>query len=210
MVHLELKELHLFSSLVDINDALFLVSDFLCLNSSLKFNDLVLVSQFFVLQVEDLLFKVVLAMLRQQLLPHGEGDSALVQSLICSVSQLDIISDSQEEQAPLRLIKRHLSDNLIEALLEQFLTDGAEPGLTRLPLEQLLVEHLTEPGHIDTTGWLVAHLLHEVLTLLDPLSRRQNLVEDVLSPQRSFFHRWQSSTLFDACYKFEKRGVTVV
>ena len=118
MVHLELKELHFFGSLVDINDTLFLVSDFLCLNSSLKFNDLVLVSQFFILQLEDLLFKVILAMLRQQLLPHSEGDSALVQSLICGVSQLDIISDSQEEQAPLRLVECHLSDNLIEALLE--------------------------------------------------------------------------------------------
>lgn len=96
MVHLELKELHLFGSLVDISDTLFLVSDLLSLNTSLKFNDLVFVSQSFILKIDDLLLKVILAMLSQQLLPHGERHSALVQSLIRGVSQLDIISHPQE------------------------------------------------------------------------------------------------------------------
>ena len=87
-------------------------------------------------------------------------------------------------------------NDLIKALLEEFLTDGTEASFASLPFEELLVEHLTKPGDIDTTGRFMAHLLHKVLALFDPLSRWQYLVQDVLSPQRFLFHRWQSSTLF--------------
>ena len=97
MVNLELKELHFLGSLVDISDSSFLISDLLSFNTSLKFNDLVFLSSFLILQVFDLFLKIILAMLGQKLLSHCESHSALVKSLISSISHIYVVSDSQEE-----------------------------------------------------------------------------------------------------------------
>ena len=118
-------------------------------------------------------------MLSEQLLSHGKRHCALIKSLVGRVGLLDVIADAQEKKTTHWFVKSHLTDNLVKALLEQLLADGAEASLTGLPLEQLLVEHLTEARDIDTTGRLVADLLAEVLALLNPLSWRQDVVEDV-------------------------------
>ena len=55
-----------------------------------------------------------------------------------------------EKHATVRVIKSNLADNLIEALTEEFFTDGAEASLTRLSLQQLLVQHLTKTSDIDS------------------------------------------------------------
>ena len=90
-----------------------------------------------------------------------------------------------EEHATVRVIKGNLADNLIEALTKEFFTDRAEASLASLPLQKFLVQHLTKTCNIDSRGWLMAHLLNEVFTLLNPFSGWQEVVEDVFSTEWS-------------------------
>ena len=193
VVHLEVKELLLLGSLFNVDGPLLLMPDLESINARLKSNDLVFLSSPFVFQFDDLLLESLFSVLGKQLLSHGERHCALIKSLVGRVGLLDVIADAQEKKTTHWFVKSHLTDNLVEALLEQFLADRAEASLTGLPLEQLLVEHLTEARYIDTTGRLVADLLAEVLSLLNPLSWRQDVVEDVFGADWLVLDRSQGS-----------------
>ena len=119
----------------------------------------------------------------------------LVQNRVGVIGALDVITDAMEEHTAVGVIEGNLADNLVKALAEKFLTDWAEAGLTSLPLKQLLVEHLSEACHVDSRGGLMAHLLYEVLALLNPLSGRQEVVKDVLSTERLVGERRQLAFL---------------
>jgi hypothetical protein len=64
-------------------------------------------------------------MLGLQLLAHGESHRGLVQGLIGRDGHLNLITDSQQEKAALGLVEGNLADDLIEALGEELLTNGA-------------------------------------------------------------------------------------
>ena len=193
VVHLEVKELLLLGSLFDVDGPLLLMPDLESLDARLKSNDQVFLSSPLVLQFDNLLLESLFAMLSEQLLSHGERHCTLIKSLVGRVGLLDVVADAQEKKTTHWFVESNLTDNLIKALLEQFLADGAEASLTGLPLEQLLVEHLTEARDIDTTGRLVADLLAEVLALLNPLSWRQDVVEDVFGADWLVLDRSQGS-----------------
>ncbi len=136
-------------------------------------------------------------MLGLQLLAHSKVHRALVECLISRVSDLDLVSDASQEQASFRLVESNLSDKLVEALAEELFAHGAQASVSSLPLEKFLVEHLTKTGNIDTGGWLVAHVLHEMLSLLHPLSWRQDSIEDFFGTNWTVFH-CRKSCLFVA------------
>ena len=104
-------------------------------------------------------------MLCLQLLAHGEGHRGLVEGLVSGDRHLNLVSDSQQEQAALGLAQRHLSDDLVEALTKELLAHGADSGLTGLALHNLLVQVLTQTSHVNTRGLLVANILDEVLAI---------------------------------------------
>ena len=104
----------------------------------------------------------------------------LVKSLVGSNSHFDFIAHSQEEESTFRLTEGHLSDDLVEALTEELFSDGANAALTGLSFHDFLVEHLSEMNNIESGGWLVAHILDVVLSVLDPLSGWQDLVQDLV------------------------------
>ena len=130
-------------------------------------------------------------MLCLQLFAHGKCDSGLIEHLVGRIGHVHFVAHPEQKQSALGLVESHLANDLVEALAEQLVAHGAETRLASLALEQLLIEHFTQPGDVDSCGGLVAHVLDEVLALLDPLSRRQDRVEDIFSANRSIFHGGQ-------------------
>ena len=198
MVHLEIEELLLLGSLLNVDGPLLLMPDLERLDARLKSNDLVFLPSPLVLQFDNLILERLFAVLGEQLLSHGERHCALIKSLVGRVGLLDVIADAQEKKTTHWLVKSHLTDNLVKALLEEFLSDRAEASLTGLPLQQLLVEHLTEARDIDTAGRFMADLLAEVLALFNPLSWRQDVVEDVFCADWLVLDRSQGSFFLQA------------
>ena len=112
-------------------------------------------------------------MLSLELLAHGKCHGTLVQSLVGSNGHFDLITDSEEEESALWQIQSHLTDDLVEALGEELLTDWTDATLTSLSFHKLLVKHLSEPGNIDSGCRLVTNILDVVFTYSRMKQRRQ-------------------------------------
>lgn len=130
-------------------------------------------------------------MLCLQLFAHGECDSWLIEHLVCWIGHVHFVAHSEQKQATLGLVQRDLTNDLVKALAEQLIAHWTKSWLARLPLEKLLVEHFTQSGNVDSCRRLVANVLDEVLALFDPLTRRQNRIQDIFGANRSIFHWWQ-------------------
>jgi len=150
------------------------------LDLGLQLDDLVLLLGLAGLQIGNTFLEVGLTVLSLELFAHGEGNRALVKSLIRGNSHLDLVTHTEEEDTALGLTEGHLTDDLIEALAEQFLAHGADAALTGLTLHELLVERLTEARDVHTGGFLVADVLDEVLAILNPLARREDSIYNFL------------------------------
>ena len=194
MILLEVKEVEFFFSLLRFYS--FALGDALVNRLRADFQLQVSVVLFCALGLKfgDALFELGLTVLSLQLLAHGEGHTRLVQGLVRSDGHLDLVTDSKQQQAALWLRQGHLADNLVEALSKKFFTHGANARLARLSLHKFLVEHLAEASNVDSAGRLVRHVLDIVLAALDPLSRRQDAIEDVLGGG-ALLQRWQLALL---------------
>jgi hypothetical protein len=163
VVHLEGQEFLFLLSLLLVNFLSLFVSYLCRCDAGVQLDDSVGLAHLFRFKIDNLLLQIFLAVLSLQLFAHREGHRALVKSLVGLIRHFDVVPDSQEQEAPLRLVESHLADNLIEALAEQLFSDWAETGLAGLPLKKFLVEHFSKSGHIDSSGWHMAHILNEVL-----------------------------------------------
>ena len=126
MIALECQELEFFLALLLVYLGA-LRDTLLCsLDASLKLNDLVLLAGALILLSLDDGLEVSLAMLRLLLLAHGEGDGALIERLVGLPRHFDVVADAEKKESALRLVKRYLSDQLIETLTEELLANGAD------------------------------------------------------------------------------------
>ena len=199
MEFLVLEELELLDALLLLHLLSLAVALLDGLDLGLELDDLVLELGLLGLELLNLALEVGLAVLGLQLLPHGESDGALVQGLVSGDGHLDLIADSQEEEAALGLIQGHLSDDLVEALREELLAHGADATLAGLTLHKLLIELLSEACDIYTRRLLVRDVGDVMLSILNPLLRREDGIQDVLGAWLGL-HGGQLS-LLSRCYR---------
>ncbi len=162
MLFLVLQEFNLLFSLLHLNFPPFPVSLLDCLYLGLQFDHFILKFGLFSLQFVDFLFKVGFAVFSLQLFAHGEGNRTLIQCLIGSNGHLNLISNSEEEEAALWLVQGHLSNDFVETLGEKLFTHGADAALTGLALHQLLIQHFSQSCHIYSSCFLVTDILDVV------------------------------------------------
>ena len=104
------------------------------------------------------------AELSLQLFAGSERHRAVIEGLVGLDVGVDIAFDSQEKETAFRHVKSDLADDLLETLLEELFTYGADALFTGLPLHKFLVKHFSQACHINSGRWLWAGLLHPVLT----------------------------------------------
>ena len=72
----------------------------------------------------------------------AEDQAAFVEGLVACKGHFEVVSDSHQQNASLRKIHTRLSDNLIEKLVMQLFSDGANTTFPCLLLIELQVEDL--------------------------------------------------------------------
>ena len=77
-------------------------------------------------------------------------------------SHHDLVTNTEEEQSALGQVESDLTDDFIEALGEELLTDGANATLSSLTFHKLLIKHFSQSGDIDSRGGLMTHILNPV------------------------------------------------
>lgn len=199
MEFLVLEELELLDALLLLNLLPLAVALLDGLDLGLELDYLILELGLLGLEFFDLALEVGLAVLSLQLLPHGESDRALVQGLVSGDGHLDLIADSQEEEAALGLVQGHLSNDLVEALREELLAHRADATLAGLTLHKLLIELLTEACDINTGRLLVGHVGDVMLSILYPLLRWEDGIQDILGAWLGLHGRKLS--LLSRCYR---------
>ena len=108
----------------------------------------------------------------------------LVESLIGCDSHHDLVTNTKEEQSALGQVESDLTDDLIEALGEELLTDGADATLSGLTLHKLLIKHFSQSGDIDSRGGLMTHILNPVFACtIQILSVTASVIFSVISEE---------------------------
>ena len=180
MVGLVFEELVLFQTLFRINITVTSTPLVNSLKLALQLDNFVRLILLFGLKLFDAFLQIGLAMLRLQLLAHGERNGTLVESLVRCNGHPDFIPNAQKNETSLRQVKRYLADYLVEALREELFTHGADAALSCLALHQLLVEHLSKSRDVDPRSRLVTHVLNPLLALFVPFPWGQHSIQDIL------------------------------
>lgn len=84
------------------------------------------------LQLQDRGVELRCTLLSLQLLPHREGQRALVEGFVCADGHVELVPHPHQQDASLGRIDGDLPDDLVEALLVQLLADGAYARVSEL------------------------------------------------------------------------------
>ena len=106
------------------------------------------------LQVNNVLLHLILALLSHQSLSHTVGDGALVKSLVGLDGHLNLVTNTHQQETTLSTVDRDLSDKLIEALGEKFFTEWANTGLSGLSFLNGGIKLILEIDNVDLSGGL--------------------------------------------------------
>ena len=144
-------------------------------------------------------------LLRLKLLSHGKSQRAFVKCFICRNGHVKFVSDSHQKHSSFRAFDGHLTDDLIEALLVEFLSDGAYAWVSEVWIRNtwlvwwLIFNRGVFGGHWHLTwreGWYWWFVWRFYLLL--PTGWRGTWQSEVLNKQLSTVdgHAWIEAELF--------------
>ena len=84
---------------------------------------------------------------------HAIGYGAFIEGLVGLNGHFDFIAHAHQEEASLCTIYRRLSNQLVERLRIQLLSNRANSRLPSLPLLQFLVQFFLQDYHIESGCW---------------------------------------------------------
>mmetsp|Transcript_23183 Transcript_23183/g.56398 ORF Transcript_23183/g.56398 Transcript_23183/m.56398 type:complete len:242 (-) Transcript_23183:30-755(-) len=180
MLGLMLQEVDLLLALALIDGSALSLTPLEGLALVLQLHDARLANLLLGLQIRDHVLGQAFALFCLELLPGSEGHRALVQRLIRCDGHSDLVAHAQQEQTSLRAVQGHLSDQLVKALAVELLAHRANARLACLALHQALVQRFLELNHIQARSLGVGDILDAMLPILNPLSRRQHRVQNVV------------------------------
>ena len=132
------------------------------------------------LQVADILLHLVLALLGHESLAHAVSNGALVELLVRIDRHLDLVSHSNQQKSTLSAVDGDLANQLVVALGEELLTEGAYTGLAGLGTLKLQIEVVLQIDHVNLGGGLRRDVTHPEAALGSEFSWRQDRVKVVL------------------------------
>ena len=108
-----------------------------------------------ILQMLDISVHFVFSLLCHECLSHSVGDGTFIEGLVSLDGHFNLISDSDKEESSLGTLNSDLTDQFVEALSEEFFTDGADPGFSRLSALEQLVQFVLQIDNVDlgSRGW---------------------------------------------------------
>ena len=106
------------------------------------------------LQVCDVGLHLILTLFGHQSFAHTVSNRTLIQSLISLYSHLDLVTHTDEEEAPFGAVYSNLADQLIEALSEKFFSKWTDSSLTRLTSLNCCIELVLQIYHVNLCGGL--------------------------------------------------------
>ena len=105
---------------------------------------------------------------------HAIGYRAFVEGLVGLNGHFDFVAHAHQEESSLCTIYRRLSDQLVERLRIQFLSNRANSRLPSLSLLQFLVQFFLQDDDIESCRWYGRDILDPELTTVLVLPGRQN------------------------------------
>jgi hypothetical protein len=178
---LVLEEIDFFLALAFVNSPALCFATLNSLAFVLQLDNTCLEGPFLLLELCDSVLSFGLALLGLQLLPCSKSHGALVQCLVGCNRHPDFIANTKKEEAALRAVDSHLTNELVKALRVELFTDRADPSLPGLTLHQTLIQRLLKLNHIETCRRLVGDILDEVLRIFNPFSGWEQCMKDIIS-----------------------------
>ena len=121
-------------------------------------------------------------MLCHECLAHSVSNRTFVKCLVGLDGHLNFIADSDKQEAALRTVDCDLTNQFVEALGEELLTERADSSFAGLTSLDCGVELILQVDHVDLCGGLRRNVTDPERAGFSVLARRQDRVQVVLIP----------------------------
>lgn len=109
----------------------------------------------------------------------AEDQRALIQCLVSCKSHFQVVSDFHQEEPSLRQVDSRLTDDFIEQLSMQFLSNGTDASLPGLFFLKPLLEKILKQIEFLSTGLIWTDAESEELALMLENVRLEHFVEQI-------------------------------
>ena len=134
------------------------------------------------LQVFDLTVPLNLLLFSDEGLAHSISDRALVKRLVGLNGHLDFVARAHQKETAFSTVDRDLTDQLVEALRVKLLAHGADTGVARALLLDLVVKLVLKVHHVHFGCGLRRNVTYIKRAALRVFPWRKDRIQIVLVP----------------------------